>query len=505
MSLKPRNQSLSFQSLILIMGRVLSLPIGFLLPIIMVRYFNPTEFGQYRQLFIIYYAIQSFLDLGISQGIIYFLPKDPERKREHMASFLVLQGMIVLLQMGLFYYAQEEIALVFTKEVAVAGFIPLIGISLGIWTFSNNLEMLLIAEKKTTHASIFIFFSNGIKSLIIILVILGGGDLRDLLFTYAMVGGLRLVWLVWYLTKNQYFRLNFELFSVICKSQLKYCLPLGMALIINSLIDYSHQLIVSNQLTAADFAVYSIGCFQVPFIGIVTLSVSRVALVKLVELHEKGMINQFVQVVANSIRKMALIFIPLFALFWVTAEEFIILLYTPQYSESVHVFRVFIWILPTATFMVEYIPRAIGESRYIFKVNVMTLVFNIIAVFMLLYWFGIIGAALGFVLSRVFRKVLCLIFLSKQLNVSAASFIPVKELLRICICVIVSMLPFGLLSHELLVHYSPCVSLAVCWLGFGVLCLAMFWFRGVLRVDEKLSFTRYVSKVCSLAKNICHM
>lgn len=480
--LKEHASSLSSQSIFLILGKVLSLPLTFLVPIILVRFFDITMFGHYKQLFMLFYIALPLLDFGISQGLIYYISKDPERRNKNISQFLQIQFVLCLIGGCIFFFFNKQLALLVSGDPQFAHYIPYLGGFLITWSISSHLEVILTAQKKTVSASWFIFFSETFRAIFVIAAVLVGGKLQSVLLILLGVGGIRIIWMFWYLVKNSNFSFQ-PIDTDLLWLQCKYAIPLGFAVAINSFIDYSHQIIVSRSFSSMEFAIYSVGCFQVPLIGVVTGSVSRVALVRLTELYQQNQQVEIVEIIAASFRKLALIFFPLFAILLITSEDFVVLLYTDSYRSSIPIFRIFIWILPLAAILVEYIPRALGNSVFVVRVNTLTLLFNIIIVLVMLKLFGIAGAAVGFVCSRAVRKVLILNYIQKQLNTSWLQLFNVRSLLPIIGSIAVSMLPVYVFQSVF--KFSNFINLICQWSLFYVLCFVSFWFFGVITSKEK--------------------
>lgn len=491
-----KTESLSMHAFFLISARLLSLPISFFVPIVLVRNFSISEFGQYKQLFMIYNMALPLMSLGVTQGLIYFVPKYPERQKEIISQFVTYQIISCSIALLLFCLFQHEIAVLFTSSGDIASFIPYIGLFLVFWSLSNNLEIVLTATKKVFHASLFVFVSAGTKSLITIVIVTIFGGLKAVLIGFVTLGVIRFFLFMVHIIQQKNF--SFTCFDKkLFKELLQYSVPLGVAVCVNSLMEYTSQFVVSNQLSVTEFAMYSIGCFQVPFIGMVSMSVSRVAIVKICELHKKHENSDITILLNNSFRKLAMVFFPAFVLLWAVAHDFIVLLYTDAYTASIPIFRTFIWILPLSAILVEYVPNALGDSIYVFRVNCITFVLNICAVLVLLHFFGMPGAAAGFVFARAMRKILILSYLKNNLNTCWGALFPYKACIKIFLFAILSLLP-GLIFQQF-IPLNPVGNLLSQGLLYGITCMVFFWNLGILTTAEKekieLFFQSIVQKI----------
>ena len=70
--------------------------------------------------------------------------------------------------------------------------------------------------------------------------------------------------------------------------QLAYALPFALAVGIEVLQANLHQYVVASQFDAATFAIYAVGCLQIPLVDLITTSAANVMMVKMAEdgLHE---------------------------------------------------------------------------------------------------------------------------------------------------------------------------------------------------------------------------
>ena len=62
-------------------GRVLGFLSTFFIPVVLVRIFDPVDFGTYRQLFLIYTTIFYAAQFGMAESLYYFMPANPSDSR----------------------------------------------------------------------------------------------------------------------------------------------------------------------------------------------------------------------------------------------------------------------------------------------------------------------------------------------------------------------------------------------------------------------------------------
>src|SRR6266446_6025844 len=72
--------SLTSRATWLIFAKSLAFAFGFVLPLLLVRRLSQTEFGLYKQAFLVVGTASSILPLGFSMSAFYFLPRERERR-----------------------------------------------------------------------------------------------------------------------------------------------------------------------------------------------------------------------------------------------------------------------------------------------------------------------------------------------------------------------------------------------------------------------------------------
>lgn len=477
-------------------GRFLAMPLTFLVPIVLVRAFTMEEFGIYKQLFLIFYILLPVIDLGISQSLFYFIPKYQEQRDRILSQTFLLQVPIVVGLAVIFFVFSSEIGAIFSSDgKSLGNYIPLLGIFVLLWHLANIFENLLIVEKKAFQAGAVTFFSETARALVSIVIGLAGGGLMHLMWGLVGTSILRCLVMGWYLKSSMSF--SYGLKADMLRSQIYYSLPFGLAVIVNTFMLFSHQYIVSISGGPAEFAIYAVGCFSLPIIAIVADSVAKASLVRMSEATRLDNSAQIIsEVVHNSIRKLWLLFFPIFVLLFIMAEEFIIILFTEAYRDSIPVFRVFIFMIPLSALLVQHAPRALGKTRHILVINIVALFISVFLCFTFYQIFGFIGAALGFVSGELLRKILFLLTLNNLLNSKMLQLLPIKCLINHSF-VLILFATIAFLANNFIFEQSI-IGIVVVFFTFTLACLLFFWFAQVLLPEEKLAIATKIKKVLHL-------
>ena len=477
-------------------GRFLALPLNFLVPVILVRALTMEAFGIYKQLFMIFYILMPVIDLGICQSLFYFIPKDQTLRDRILSQTFLVQIPVVLGLTVLFFIFRNEIGMVFSgNEDSLAAYIPQLGIFILLWHVSTIFENLLIIEKKAFQAGALTFFSEALRSLVSIGIGLAGGSLEHLVSGLVVTGMIRCGVMGWYLVRNMVF--SFSIDYNLMTSQLSYAIPFGMAVIVRTFFLFSHQYIVSVMGGGSEFAIYAVGCFSLPFIAIIVDSVAKISLVKMSEATTNPDSSQIIsQIIHNSIRKLWLLFFPVFVLLFVMAEEFIVLLFTDSYLASIPVFRIFILMIPLSAFLVQHVPRALDQTRFILTNNLFALFLSILFSLVFYHRFGLEGAVAGFVAANVIWRILFMVKCHKMLNVPYGNLLPKASMSRVSATAILTGGSIYYVKQVL--SLPPAVTLILCSVVFGLICVVFYWFFPILLADEKHYVRKQVHKYLRL-------
>ena len=172
------------------------------------------------------------------------------------------------------------------------------------------------------------------------------------------------------------------------------------------------------------FAVYSVGCFKLPLLTIITSSVSNVMVPAIARYQKEGNKAEILKIWANAIRKINLFFFPILIYFFIFAYEFIIVLFTKNYAESVPIFRVGLLILFISGINTGAVLLAYGETRYIMKIGFARLPVTAAILYFSITAWGVMGAVAGDVITfYLFR----LIMLAKVTKVFGRSFFSIID------------------------------------------------------------------------------
>jgi O-antigen/teichoic acid export membrane protein len=196
-------------------------------------------------------------------------------------------------------------------------------------------------------------------------------------------GLVNLAMMLWYLkTRFDGFWRAFE--WTMLREQLAYALPFGVAGMMFSVQMDLHSYFVANRFSAEMYALYAVGCFQLPLVGLLNDSVASVAIPQVSDLQRRGRYREILLLMTRVIRKLAAVTLPLYAFLVVVAPDFITFLFTERYRASWPIFAINLTMLPLTSVMVDPVFRAFAGSRfYLVKLRV-----GLILAMAVMLWFA---------------------------------------------------------------------------------------------------------------------
>ena len=182
-------------------------------------------------------------------------------------------------------------------------------------------------------------------------------------------------------------------------SILKYSIPLGLASVIGIISMKLDKLIVSIYFNPDVFGIYSNGAMEIPFIGLVTGSLTMVSISELSKLCKD---KNFVKAI-TLFKRIAIIssyfLFPSMIFFMIYAQDFILFLFGEKFRESYIPFTIYLFLLPIRIIIYGPVLIALGKPTVILIRSIVELIINVILSLILLQYLGYNGVALATVLS----------------------------------------------------------------------------------------------------------
>jgi O-antigen/teichoic acid export membrane protein len=467
-------------ALLLTAGRSVATAFTLMIPIVLARRLPPEIFGLYKQLFLIHVTLYVPAQMGMAESLYYFLPLYPERCGRLIRNVLSVLGVCALGCLALLTMGRETVAHLI-GNANVAPLAPVAGLFLSLMLMSAVLEITMIARRHYRWAFATYLGTDVVRAILLIGPVLLGAGVRGLLWGACLSAALRIVVAVVYLRKEFGGELVFD--RSLLRAQFGYALPFQAAVLIETAQATLHQYVVSYQFDAATFALYSVGCLQIPIIDLLAGPAGNVMMVRMAEARRRGDTAGFHEAFLETTRKLALFFFPLLGVLMAVAPDLIVSLFTSTYAASVPIFRVWSLVVVLAIFQADGLMRALAQTRFLVVVNVVRLALIAATVVPLLHVLGLMGPVVATLLGITLAKVMMLARYRSQVGLRTSELLPWNGLLRIGL-VAAGALVVTMMAGVLMVAPHPVRLLALSAIyvvSYGVMVLA----SGLLTVPER--------------------
>ena len=387
-----RGGSLTMRAALYMIAKTVAFLFSFMLPLLLVRRLSQHEFGLYKQVFLVVGTALSILPLGVGMSAYYFLPRERERQGQVILNILVFYLLMAGGVCLLFALRPQIVAIIFNSTDLIP-YAPLIGIVILLWVTSSFLEIAAVAHQELRLATLFVVGSQFTKTLLLLAATLMFETVWGLIYAAMLQGALQtLIMLVYLKSRFGVFWRSFK--WSIMRRQLAYALPLGVAAVIIGLQSDIDNYFVANRFGAAAYAIYAIGCFQLPLIAIISDSIGSVMIPRVSYLQKFNRHREIIEVTARVMRELSAIYFPVYAFLLIAGRDFLSLLFTDQYLASYPIFAINITLIPLAiiTSACDPVMRAYAEHRFfLLKARVLLLIVLIVALSYVTRHYGMVG------------------------------------------------------------------------------------------------------------------
>ena len=380
--------SLTKRTTILIICRVANYAVLLLSPIFLVRIFDVTSYGQYREFVLYAMLFSQFLLFGINPNLIYFIPKHPEREREtitHTAFFtLVTSGLgVAAILVG------RDLILDRTSF----DFIAPLALYLFFFVNLDFFEYYWLGRRRSDY----VLYYTTTRTLIRIAAILASAwftrSVTAVIWSLTIVEGIK--WLFLLVFFRGFFTASFD--RALLREQLRFIVPLGSASSITYFNNHLAKLFISITMGPEKLAIYAIGNYQIPIINIIRASVMDVLFPEMTQSNERDRLRLWQR--ANVV--FCFLVFPVFVVFFWYATPFIETLFKAEYLAAVPLFRIYLVMLILNCFEMGSPLRSINRNVFFVLGSIFFLVANLALILSLFRLIGFVAPALAFIIGNL--------------------------------------------------------------------------------------------------------
>jgi O-antigen/teichoic acid export membrane protein len=485
-------ESILRPALLLMCGRGLAFVATFFIPVVLARIFDPAAFGTYKQLFLIQSTVSLIVQLGMGTSLYYFLPKSPADAGRYVANSVVFLGIAGLAGMALLMAGAPALGRWLSNN-ELSRYLGWMGLYLFLTMIASTLEVVLISRRRYLWASASYALSDLARAAALILPALLLRNLTWLLAAAAAVAFLRVAVALVYFRRE--FHGNFTLDRELLKRQLAYALPFAAAALIEILQGSIPQYAVSYLFNPATFAIFAVGCLQIPLVEFAAGPTSDVMMVRMQESRVAGRAEQVLGTWHDTTWKLALLFFPLATLSMISAPEIINGLFTRKYAASVPLFAAWTVMILFATFQVDGVMRVFAQNRFLLALNLMRLAIIGLMIRWFLQEFHLLGGVLVVLIATFCFKAASLIRMKTLMETRLSHLLPWQDLATLFGVSVAAAASTWLIKTHL--AFPPLPLLAATTGIYAILFGVLVWRFDILREDERLAIKEAIGKAAA--------
>jgi O-antigen/teichoic acid export membrane protein len=475
--------------MLMMLSKVISHACFLLVAVVLARFLDRADFGTFNQVWLVNKSLLYLFALGLPVSVYYFLPQLPEAKVKGFILQTMLSLALLALPFSVSMYVLADSLAVYFHNPGLAYYLRLFAIYPLVTLPTISTETILISLGRTKHAALFEMVT---KIGMIVAVTAAGmlGDRLDLVFkalvAYGIAQSLLGVCMVWQRVRG----LKFHCSLADWRSQIAFSAPYGFATLAGALNYQVDKVLVALFYPPSVFALYAAGAFEIPLAGVTSVPVVSVIMGELTQKFKSGDIEGFLQLWHQSILKLAVPIFAVAAFLMVFAEPVVKALFSSEYADSVGPFRMYLLFIPMRVTVLEQVLASLGETKFVFKAQVASMIVNIVLAYILVRSIGWLGPALCAVFTGYLFAALLMLNIRGRLHVSLGRLVPWQALGRVGL---IAILAAGCSAAVSLLGITPAWALSA-----GLAIFATVYLIGNLKTNAITRSDVEVLRSCAL-------
>src|SRR5262245_28636523 len=469
---------------LLMSANVIATVMSFALPLVLVRTMSQSQYGLYKQAFQIMLSALGLLNLQVAVSIFYFTERAPTKKLQVVLNIMFFYSLVGAVVFLIFLLWPSWVTLIFHGADLVPH-VPLLGFAILCWLVSTNLEGVPIAAGDVRIASALIVASQLTKAILMIVAGLVFGSLNAILVAAVIQSLLQMLFMVCYI-RRRYGRVLTAIDWPLFKAQIGNALPFGIGGIAAIVQNDMHNYFVSHYFAPATFAIYAVGCFQLPLLGLLAASFASALNPELAKHKEAGDYQAIIHLWMDVIRKLAFFIVPAFAMLLVLRREFIIALFTVNYETSVPIFAINLISVLLGMTVHLHILRLFDQLKF-FRLKLYLTLIPVTwgSLYLGLRTRGLLGVAIAAACIQMLDVSVTLAMIVQKLGMTRRDLRLLAPLLRTAVAATTAA-AVTLVARYTLVHAPIQVTFLVCTAIFGLVYVITAFAVGVVTEEEKI-------------------
>jgi O-antigen/teichoic acid export membrane protein len=443
---------------------------------VLARILLPASYGTFKQGWLVSQTLALTLPMGLSQSLYYFAPREPASRDRFIAQTTWAHLVLGLLAAALLLAGRPLLAAQFGNPELTRN-VPWIATFTALHIAGAPLDVAWNATGRIGAAAVARVATESVRSAALIAGAVLTGTVEGAFAGIAIATAARAAFGFAALAHAHGLRPS----GALLRRQVSYALPFGLAFLLIVPQQQFHQYAVGAAVTAAAFAVYSVGTFQLPIVDVLYTPISELLQIGLAEAEGAGRPPRAgLGLFHEAVQQLSFALVPAAAFLLLAAPAVVELLFSPVYLPAVPIFRVTAVSVVLGTLPLDGVMRARAQNGFMLALSAAKLAATVPLVLGGLSALGPIGALLGWIIAEAFARVAMLARAATLFESRARRVLPVRALARQLAATAFATPPawlaLNLLSGPLFLR------LGACGVVFAAGYLGLSWARGWLPV-----------------------
>lgn len=456
----------------LMLARVAILAVTFTTPLVLARVLIPASYGTFKLAWLWCTTLGVVLPMGLTPSLVYFVPRNPERRRYFIAHALLVTSTLGIVAGVLLYLFGPRVALAMHKP-ELASQMHWVALFSALFLCGSTTDSIPFSQGRIKTSAVLRFGYELTQAIGIVGGALLTRSLSGVLAGIVLGTAFRAV-ACWVMVLREH---GLHISREDLRRQLEYAVPFGIAFSIIYVQQQFHQYYVATSVSAATFAIYAVGCFQLPIVDMLYTPVSEVLQLGIAEYDRDGDHAGPSRLMREAVAKLAFVFIPTMALLYVCGPTLLTFLFTDQYRESASIFRLVIFCIPLSALPLDGVMRARAQNRFVLAISVVKLALTVPLVIAGFRLYGLRGAMGGYLVAEATMRIVVLRRAAALLG-GLRAVLPWRTLALQTLSAATAA-PVGALAMRF-THGPTLVRLFACGIATGVVYLAALRATGEL-------------------------
>jgi O-antigen/teichoic acid export membrane protein len=455
-------------------ARLAGAALSIAVPMVLARVLLPASYGTFKQAWLVSQTIVMMLPMGLTQSLYYFVPREPALRDRFVAQALwthlglgALGGGVLLATRPLLaaHFGNAHLGATMGWTAALTA-VTIAGAPLDVaWNASGRIGAAALARLGT----------EGLRSLALIAGAIWTGSLEGALVGMTLAMAARAAFGFVALARPHGLAVD----GPALRRQVAYALPFGVAFLLIVPQQQFHQYAVGAAVSAAAFAVYSVGTFQLPVVDVLYTPISELLQIGLAESDGAGRPPRAgLALFHEAVLQLSFAFLPLTGLLFVVAPALIELVFSPVYLPAVPIFRATAFSVALAALPLDGVMRARAQNRFMVVLSAGKLGATVPLVLGGLHVAGPFGALVGWIAAEALARLAMLHRAAALFEVPLTRVLPLRALARQAAATAFAMPPAWMVLQ--VVSGPLLLRLSASGLAFAAAYLGLSWVKGWL-------------------------